>query len=185
MGGEWIRPEKVTEFDLPEVVCGALDELADEYSTLLVEGAGSPAELGIPSPDLANWVPIQHLDASILLMTEAAMGGAHAHLLGTLALMPDALRRRVRGLIINKVPAAALESTVRASKQLETLSGVPVLGCLPLLHDVHIPSEELRADCTSAVVTPSAPCFARLTSELIPYFDVDEIIRVVTDGEEN
>jgi adenosylcobyric acid synthase len=118
----------------------ALRELLAEYDLVLLEGAGSPAEINLLETDLANMRSARVADAAVVLVGDIDRGGVFAHLYGTWRLLPQPDRPRVRGFVLNKfrgdptllAPAPAL---------LEEHTGVPTLGVLPQL--VHgLPDED-------------------------------------------
>src|SRR5207248_3282930 len=114
------------------VIATALRSLRDEFELLVIEGAGSPAEINLRSFDLVNMRIATEADAPVLLVTDIYRGGAFAHLYGTWALLDEQERARIRGFVLNKfrgdpqllIPGPAL---------LEERTGVPVIGVLPWL----------------------------------------------------
>lgn len=118
----------------------AYDRLAAEYDVVVAEGAGSIAEINLHDRDLANVETARFADASILLLGDIERGGVFASLYGTLELMPADLRERVRGVVITKFRGdpTLLESGI---EELESQTGVPVLGVLPY-DDPGLPEED-------------------------------------------
>ncbi|MFB6110388.1 MAG: cobyric acid synthase [Halodesulfurarchaeum sp.] len=114
--------------------------LADEYDVLVAEGAGSIAEINLHDRDLANVETARFADAAVILVGDIERGGVFASLYGTLELMPEDVRERVAGLVINKFRGSrsVLEPGV---EQFEELTGVPVLGVLPV-EDPGLPEED-------------------------------------------
>jgi adenosylcobyric acid synthase len=110
----------------------SLRALLDEYELVLVEGAGSPAELNLADVDAANLRAARAADARVLLVVDIDRGGAFAHLFGTWSLVPDDHRGRLRGFVLNKFRGdPSLLSP--APERLQELTGVPTLGVLPWL----------------------------------------------------
>jgi adenosylcobyric acid synthase len=110
----------------------ALRQLLAEYELVLLEGAGSPAEINLLATDLANMRSARVADAAVLLVGDIDRGGVFAHLYGTWRLLPRADRRRVRGFVLNRFrgdPALLAP----APQLLEERTGVPTLGVLPQL----------------------------------------------------
>jgi len=107
----------------------------------IIEGAGSPVELGLEEIDLAN-VPVARMaDARILLVTEMTHGGGHASVMGTLSLLPDDGRARVVGVVLNKFEIREPVEFVRAGvERLKGLTGLPVM-CVPFLQDTFVPGD--------------------------------------------
>jgi len=118
----------------------AHDRLAARHDVIVAEGAGSIAEINLQDRDLANVETARFSDASILLVGDIERGGVFASLYGTLELLPDDLRDRVAGLVINKFRGdrALLEPGVEA---IEERTGVPVVAVLPH-EDPGLPAED-------------------------------------------
>lgn len=123
----------------PEILA-AYGSLAAEYDVIVIEGAGSPAEINLRRDDIVNMGLAERLDAPVLLAGDIDRGGVFAQLYGTVALLPPEERARVRGLVINQFrgDAALLKPGLAP---LEALTGVPVLGVVPCL-PVHLDSED-------------------------------------------
>jgi adenosylcobyric acid synthase len=122
------------------VVERALRELLAEYELVLLEGAGSPAEINLRSTDLANMRSAVVADAPVLLVADIDRGGAFAHLYGTWQLLNDSERERIRGFVLNKFrgDAALLDP---APQLLQERTGVRTLGVVPwLVHE--LPDED-------------------------------------------
>jgi adenosylcobyric acid synthase len=127
--------------DLWPVVAKALRQLRREFEVVVIEGAGSPAEVNLRASDLANMRVARAGGAAVLLVADVERGGVFAQVLGTLALLRPAERALVRGLIVNKFRGdlSLFASGVRA---LRRMSGVPVLGVLPYREDLPVPPED-------------------------------------------
>ena len=119
----------------------ALNELRAEYDVVVIEGAGSPAEINLMASDIVNLRVARAADASCLLVTDIDRGGAFAHLYGTWALLPEADRARIKGFVLNKFRGdAALLAP--APEQLEQLTGVPTVATLPMWWQHGLPEED-------------------------------------------
>ena len=119
--------------ELIPAVLDAYNSLASEYDVIVIEGAGSPAEINLKADDIVNMGLARLVDAPVLLVGDIDRGGVFAQLYGTIALLEEEERARVKGVIVNKFRGdrAILEPGLR---QLETLCGVPVAGVVPYVH---------------------------------------------------
>lgn len=124
---------------IPEILA-AYHRLCEEYDIIVIEGAGSPAEINLKKDDIVNMGLAAMVDAPVLLAGDIDRGGVFAQLYGTIALLEKEERDRVCGLIINKFRGdpAILEPGLR---QLEELCGIPVAGVVPYM-DVDIEDED-------------------------------------------
>jgi adenosylcobyric acid synthase len=122
-------------------VLAAYDRLQQQYEHIIVEGAGSPAEINLRKGDIANMGFAEAVDCPVILIADIDRGGVFAHLVGTLALLSETERARVCGFVINRFRGdlALLEDGLR---WLEAETGKPVLGVLPYLHGLHLEAED-------------------------------------------
>ena len=123
-----------------EIVARAYERLASDHELIIIEGAGGAAEINLYSRDIVNIGMARLVKPKILLVGDIERGGVFASIYGTLELLPDDIRPLVKGIIINKFRGdiKLLESGI---KQLEELTGLPVLGVIPFT-DMKIPSED-------------------------------------------
>ena len=115
--------------------------LQQQYELILVEGAGSPAEINLRDRDIANMGFAEAVDCPVILVADIDKGGVFAHLVGTLALLSESEQARIKGFVINRFRGdiALLQSGL---DWLESHTGKPVLGVLPYLHGLHIDGED-------------------------------------------
>ena len=124
-----------------KIVRDCYARLASEYECVVVEGAGSAAEINLRDRDMVNWPVVELADASVLLVADIDRGGVFAQIIGTLDLLAPHERRRVRGVIVNKFRGdrRLFEDGVRI---LESRTGLPVLGVVPFLRDLRLDQED-------------------------------------------
>lgn len=117
---------------LREQIRNVYQSLANEYDVLVLEGAGSPAEINLRDRDIVNMGMAEMAQCPVILVADIDRGGVFAAIYGTLALLHDHERARVKGVIINKFrgDVTLLHSGIT---QIEALTGVPVLGVMPWL----------------------------------------------------
>ena len=119
--------------DYIPAVLEAYNSLASEYDVIVIEGAGSPAEINLKQDDIVNMGLAKLVDAPVLLVGDIDRGGVFAQLYGTVALLEEDERRRIKGVVVNKFRGdrAILEPGL---KTLEELCGIPVAGVIPYTH---------------------------------------------------
>lgn len=119
----------------------SLKILIASYEFVVMEGAGSPAEINLQETDLANMAVARQADAPVILVADIDRGGAFASMIGTLDLLEGPDRERVKGFLINKFrgDAGLLQPGL---DWLKKRTGRPVLGVIPWLDDVRIPEED-------------------------------------------
>ena len=115
-------------------------ELDQEYDAIILEGAGSPAEINLNERDIVNMGMARLVDAPVILVADIDKGGVFASIYGTIELMPEEDRKRIKGVLINKFrgDVALLQSGI---DMIEELTQVPVLGVVPYA-DIDIDSED-------------------------------------------
>ncbi|QEA13615.1 cobyric acid synthase [Comamonas flocculans] len=122
-------------------IAGALDALRAENDLVVIEGAGSPAEINLMASDVVNLRVARHANARCLLVADIDRGGAFAHLYGTWALLDEADRARIRGFVLNKFRGDA-SLLAPAPEQLRQLTGVPTLAVVPMRYGHGLPEED-------------------------------------------
>jgi adenosylcobyric acid synthase len=130
------------------VAMGAVMEswqrLTVEFDCVLVEGAGSPAEINLRDRDIANMGFAEAADVPVILVADIDRGGVFAHLVGTLELLSESEQARIKGFVINRFRGdiGLLESGL---DWLEQRTGKPVLGVVPYLHGLMLDAEDAIA----------------------------------------
>jgi adenosylcobyric acid synthase len=119
----------------------ALHELLGENDVVVIEGAGSPAEINLAPTDYVNLGTARDARAACLLVTDIDRGGAFAHLYGTHQLMPEDVRAQVRGFVLNRFRGDA-GLLAPGPEQLEHLTGVPTIATLPMWRGHGLPEED-------------------------------------------
>ena len=135
------------------VAMGAVMEswarLTAEFDWVIIEGAGSPAEINLRDRDIANMGFAEAADVPVILIADIDRGGVFAHLVGTLDLLSESEQARVKGFVINRFRGdiGLLESGL---DWLEARTGKPVLGVLPYLHGLMLDAEDAIATHSAA-----------------------------------
>ncbi|MBR2254370.1 MAG: cobyric acid synthase [Candidatus Methanomethylophilaceae archaeon] len=126
-----------------EIVKEHVDFLKRHYDMVIMEGAGSPAEINIYDKDIANMRAAEIADANVILVVNVEWGGSFAYAVGTVELIPEEDRRRIKGIILNNVRGDP-ERMRSGADRLEEVLGIPVIGIIPHA-DVVLPSEDSEA----------------------------------------
>lgn len=133
--------KKENKEPLRKEVHAAFDRLSALYNPVVMEGAGSIAEINLRDMDIVNMSMARHADAAVILVADIDRGGVFASVYGSIMLQAEEDRRRIKGIIINKFRGdEKLFETGR--KQMEDLCGVPVIGVVPYLDNIHIEEED-------------------------------------------
>ena len=143
-------------------IAAALDELIAENDVVVIEGAGSPAEINLMDSDIVNLRVARHAQARCLLVTDIDRGGAFAHLYGTWALLPTQDQQRIRGFVLNKFRGDA-SLLAPAPEMLRERTGVPTVATLPMWWQHGLPEEDGVFDTgcqSSGVVTKTVAVIA-------------------------
>jgi adenosylcobyric acid synthase len=136
-----------------KAVLESFNRLTSSYETVIVEGAGSPAEINLRDRDIANMGFAESVDCSVVLVADIDRGGVFAHLVGTLELLSKSEKARVIGFVINRF-RGDLSLLEPGLKWLEQQTGKPVLGVVPYLQGLHLDAEDALPREASGGNTP-------------------------------
>lgn len=123
------------------IIKDAYDVLSNNFDIIVIEGAGSPAEINIKDRDIVNMKMAEIVDAPVLLVTDIDRGGSFAWIVGTLQLLSQAERNRVKGVIFNKF-RGDIDILAPGYEMLEEIINKPVLGTIPHIDDIQIDDED-------------------------------------------
>ncbi|MCF5708915.1 cobyric acid synthase [Pseudomonas syringae] len=143
------------------------ERLGQHYPVIMVEGAGSPAEINLRANDIANMGFAEAVDCPVLLIADINRGGVFAHLVGTLELLSTSEQARVKGFIINRFRGdiALLQPGL---DWLEARTGKPVVGVLPYVMDLHLEAEDgldqRQTDKVEQVLNVVVPVLPRISN---------------------
>ncbi len=139
-------------------IAAALDSLRADNDVVVIEGAGSPAEINLHASDIVNMRVARHAQARCLLVTDIDRGGAFAHLYGTWALLQPAERALIHGFVLNKFRGDA-SLLAPGPQMLQELTGVPTVATLPMWWKHGLPEEDGVFDdrSTGGAGAPAAP----------------------------
>jgi adenosylcobyric acid synthase len=141
--------------------------LGEQYPVIMVEGAGSPAEINLRANDIANMGFAEAVDCPVLLVADINRGGVFAHLVGTLELLSPSEQARVKGFVINRFRGdiALLKPGL---DWLEARTGKPVVGVLPYVMDLHLEAEDgldqRQTDKAEQVLNVVVPILPRISN---------------------
>ena len=130
--------------ELLPIIEKTFSEIESENDIVVVEGAGSPAEINLRENDIVNMGLAELVDLPVILVADIDRGGVFASLYGTVMLLSENERKRIKGLVINKFRGdkTLLDSGI---EQIEKLTGIPVIGTIPYVK-LNIPDEDSLVD---------------------------------------
>lgn len=155
-------------------VLESFSRLTQQYQMVFIEGAGSPAEINLRENDIANMGFAEAADCPVILIADIDKGGVFAHLVGTLALLSESERARVKGFVINRFRGdiSLLQSGL---DWLEQETGKPVLGVLPYLHDLHLDAEDALIASPSKSAAPKLKVLVLVWPRISNHTDFDPL----------
>lgn len=137
----WLQTPDSSTPDYRKEVCDAFDRLAGRYNPIVMEGAGSIAEINLKDRDLVNMSMARHAKADVILVGDIDRGGVFASVYGSIMLQSPEDRKRIKGIIINKF-RGDMRLFDEGRKMLEDICGIPVLGVIPYYKDIYIDEED-------------------------------------------
>ena len=177
LGRPWGRVDatgyRTLKAELAPVIAAALERLRRAHDVVVIEGAGSPAEINLKRDELVNMHVARLAGAPVLLAADIDRGGVFASLVGTMELLEPDERARVAGFVINKFrgdPALLAPGL----DMLRARTGVPVLGVIPFIHGLHIADEDSvsleerrrrRRPSSPEVLDVAVVCLPRLSNQ--------------------
>jgi len=170
-----------------DAVLASYRRLSAAYDVVLVEGAGSPAEINLRERDIANMGFAEAVDCPVILVADIDRGGVFAHFVGTLACLSPSERARIVGFVINRF-RGDIGLLQPGLEWLERETGKPVLAVLPYLHGLHLDAEDAIAPAAQPgggfrVLVPALPRISNHTDfePLRAHPDVD--LRFIGPGQ--
>lgn len=132
--------EKFVNFKGMTLASNSLQTLQKNFDLVIIEGAGSPAEINLQKYDIANMKIAKKANANVLLVTDIDRGGSFASLAGTMALIEKKYQKLVKGFIFNKF-RGDIDVLKPGFKKLKNLTHIPVIGTIPLI-SLNLPEED-------------------------------------------
>ena len=132
--------EKFVNSEGMKLASKSLKTLQKDFDLVIMEGAGSPAEINLQKYDIANMKMAKKANANVLLVTDIDKGGSFASLAGTMALIEKKYQKLVKGFIFNKF-RGDIDVLKPGFKKLKNLTNVPVIGTIPLV-SLNLPEED-------------------------------------------
>lgn len=126
---------------LQKIAVDAFRKLASHFNPIVMEGAGSIAEINLIDRDIVNMPMAEAIDAAVILVADIDRGGVFAQAYGSIMLLPESMRKRIKGIIINKFRGDT-ELFRDGRRMIEDICGVPVLGVVPYFYDIDIEEED-------------------------------------------
>lgn len=167
----------------------AYDEIRAEYNPVVLEGAGSVTELNLLDTDFVNLPMAEHANAAVILIADIERGGVFASIYGSVMLQKPEHRRLIKGVIINKF-RGDIELFSPATKMIESLCGIPVLGVIPYIEHVDFPSEDTLSDKGASKVSYTLndlegydAAFDQLADHFRRHLDIDKFYHILSTND--
>jgi adenosylcobyric acid synthase len=174
---------------LKTMIRDVYQELASKNDVMVIEGAGSPAEINLQDNDIVNMGMAEMADVPVLLIADIDTGGVFAAIYGTVMLLKDDERARIKGVIINKFrgDTSILQSGL---DQIEALTGIPVIGVIPYMMNVQLDEEDSATEFNRTqrgmidICVVKLPKISNFTDFDAFRFDEDVTVRYIYSPEE-
>ena len=183
---EYYRHKK----DYIPAVMDAYTKLSSQYDVIVIEGAGSPAEINLKQDDIVNMGMAEMADAPVLLAGDIDRGGVFAQIAGTVMLLEEEERRRIKGTIINKF-RGDVSILKPGLSMLEERTGIPVLGVVPYFYldidEEDSLTERFRRKDNAGLVDIAVVRLPRISNftDFAPLESLDEVsVRYITSPDE-
>jgi adenosylcobyric acid synthase len=141
LGNQSAQAYRNNNADLFNAAGSALDRLRDTYDLVVMEGAGSCVEVNLMKNDIVNFRMAQYAGADVILVADIDKGGVFAQIVGTLACLPEAFRKMVKGFVINRF-RGEIGLFKDGVQWIEEKTGIPVMGVIPWFSDIRIDDED-------------------------------------------
>lgn len=163
----------------------AYRRLCETYDAIVLEGAGSPVEMNLKAGDIVNMRVAEATDAPVLLVADIDRGGVFASVCGTLTLLEDSERARVKGVILNRCRGKR-EHFDDVRLHMEKITGLPVIGMVPYLPLEIEDEDDLTAPMAQLKPRQSMEAMERqfdlLAADLREHLDIPALYRVLERG---
>ena len=146
-----------------DIATNSLSKLKKYYDLVILEGAGSPAEINLQKYDIANMRMAQKARASVVLVSDIDRGGSFASLIGTMALIERKYQKYVQGFVFNKF-RGDLDILKPGFRKLQRITKIPVLGTIPMI-SIDLPEED-SLEGTSKEVKWNQKTFSKIDNEI-------------------
>lgn len=164
-----------------ETIRNACNHLQSVYDLVVIEGAGSPAEINLNDRELVNMKVAEIFDVPVILVADIERGGVFANIVGTLELLTPKERARIQGIIINKF-RGDITLFQDGVQWLEEKTGIPVIGVLPYMENHGIPVEDsLSNESFDATVPLESERYDRLASFMKSHLDWVKVKKITND----
>jgi len=132
--------EKFVNSEGIKIASRSLKTLQKNFDLIILEGAGSPAEINLQKFDIANMKMAQKADASVLLISDIDKGGSFASIVGTMALIEKKYQKLVKGFVFNKF-RGDIDVLKPGFQKLKNITKIPVIGTIPMI-TLNLPEED-------------------------------------------